>query len=308
MKTKKFFLPSILLAVTIIVYIIATLVFCYKTEPEVATGEFPFSITYEYKGETKTLSGIYKCKFSTSGTIFGIHERYWSGNAEYENPVDPERPNIVESNEEELTTLAVHEHMYAGYFMGDPLYKDYYTEYGESGPAPYVEYYDYENDISLDDENRDEVLESIGFRIVDYTYAEPIENSFSFSGVRYEADNITIFVLILLIFFIVCLIFVRKDKEYQYNILDKIGIVFNFLVGILAIPFITFICFLFGIFGGDGIIDQLIYNIPPFAILCLALSVVLRRKGFSIPGFIIQFVGILPFIIVLVIDAVSYFI
>jgi len=46
MKTKKFLLPSIFLAVTIIAYIAATVVFCYTTKPEVTKGAFPFSITY----------------------------------------------------------------------------------------------------------------------------------------------------------------------------------------------------------------------------------------------------------------------
>ena len=59
---------------------------------------------------------------------------------------------MIEQNDELQTTLAVQEHMYAGYFMGDPLYENYYTEYGYEGPEPYVEYYDYKNDIYFDDE------------------------------------------------------------------------------------------------------------------------------------------------------------
>ena len=45
------------------------------------------------------------------------------------------------------------------------------------------------------------------------------------------------------------------------------------------------------------LVDQIVYTMPPFAILCLALSVVFRRRGYSKPGFFIQFVGILPFVI-----------
>ena len=234
MKLKKFSLAIILLAITVITYIVASVLFCYTTKPKVLTGEFPFSITYEYKGETHTLSGVLACEYSGSNTIYGKHNRYWNQETIYHNPDNVENPFIIEQNDELQTTLAVQEHMCAGYFMGDPLYENYYTEYGYEGPVPDVEYYDYKNDITLNDENKEEVLESIGFKIIDFTYAEPIENSFSFSGVRYEGDNILIFFAIMLLFFLLCLIFVRRDKEYTYVTLDKVGIALNFLVAFVA--------------------------------------------------------------------------
>ena len=298
MKTKKLSLEKLFLAVMIIAYITATLLFCYTTKPAVADGEFPFSITYEYKGETGTLSGVYVCTYSGSYTLQGEHHRYWNGEAIYDNPEKVENPFLVEQNDELQTTLGVHENMYAGYFMGDPQYQDYYTAYGMESPEPYVEYYDYINGIYLDDENKEEVLESIDFRIVDFTYAEPIENSFSFSGIRYEADNVIVFISVAFVFFTLCLLFIRKDKEYRYSKLDKVGIVFNFLVGIFAVPFISIVCMLFGIVESRiELLNQIIYNIPPFAILCLALSVVFRRKGYRKAGFFIQFGGIVLFIL-----------
>ena len=149
------------------------------------------------------------------------------------------------------------------------------------------------------------IFEEIGFRLIDYSYAEPIENSFSFSGVQYEADNITIFILISLAFLLLCIIFVRKDKEYKYSLIDKFGIGFNFAVGLIAIPFISFICFLHGIFGNDDLVSQLVYNLPPFSIICLALSIVFRRKEFKKTSFIIQFAGVVIFAVYLALDAVS---
>ena len=304
MKTKKLSSTMIFLAITIIAYVAASVFFCYTTKPEVTTGEFPFSLTYEYKGETKTLSGVYKCEYSGSSTIHGEHNRYWNGETKYENSENVKEPYVVEQNDELQTTLTVQENMWAGYFMGDPLHKDYYTEYGLDGVEPHVDYYDYKNDIALDEENKDEILESIGFKIVDFTYAEPIENSFSFSGVSYEADNIIIFVAISIVFLLLCLIFVRKDEELQYSKLDKAGIILNFIVGALAVPFITVFCMSFGIVGSNAeIINQITYNIPSLAIICLGLSVSLRRKGFSKSGFIVQFGGILPFVIVLISEA-----
>lgn len=303
MKKKKISIITILLVITIIAYIVSSAVFGYTTKPEVLKGEFPFSITYEYKGEEKTLSGNFKCEYSGSHTIHGEHHRYWNEETIYNNPENVENPFVVDQNDELQTTLAIQENMSAGYFMGDPLYKDYYIDYGLEGVEPRIEYYDYKNDIILDEQNKEEILEDIDFKIIDFTYGEPIENTFNFSGIKYEADNIVIFVAILLVFFILCLILVRKDKEYQYSKLDKVGIIFNFLVGIIAIPFITIVCMLFGIVESNiEIINQITYNVPSIAILCLALSVVFRRKGFSKKGFFIQFVGILLFVLVVVIE------
>ena len=298
MKARKLILPAILLVGLLIAYAIVSVIFCYNTKPAVSECEFPFSITYEYLGEIKTLSGIYSCKYNGSRTIFREHDRYWDGEIVY-----TEGDYIV--LQEEMKILAIQPNMEAGYFMGDPLHRNHYLVYGLEGPKPYAEYYDYEKDISLEDYNQDEELADIGFRFVDFSYAEPIENSFSFSGIEYEADNIIFFVALTFIFLLVCILFVRKDKEYQYSNLDKTGVVFNFIVGIVAVPFIFIVCTLFGIFGsGYEWIDQIIYNIPPFAILCLALSIVFRRKGFSKTGFYIQFSGILLFLLSILSDLI----
>ena len=303
MKIKKISSAIILIVITMIAYIAASVLFCYTTKPKVSKYDFPFSVTYEYKGETKTLSGVFECEYSGSDTIHGEHNRYWNGEVKYENSENVENINLVDQNDEMQTVLTIHENMDAGYFMGDPLHKNYYEEYGFEGVEPYIEYYDYKNDISLNDENEEEILDFIGFKIIDFTYPEPIENSFSFSGIEYEADNIIIFIAILFVFFFLCLIFVRKDKEYQYSKLDKVGILLNFLVGIFVVPFISIVCMLFGVVESNvELINQITYNIPPIAILCLALSVVFRRKGFSKPGFFIQFGGIILFALILLMD------
>ena len=296
MKTKKLIIPAIMLVGLFIAYAIVSVVFCYNTKPAVPEGEFPFSITYEYLGETKTIAGVYACKYHGSQTIFKEHNRYWEGEIIY-----TEGDYMV--HREEMKTLAVQPHMEAGYFMGDPLYRDHYQIYGLEGPKPYAEYYDYENDIAFADYNQDEELASIGFRFVDFSFGEPIENSFSFSGIEYEADNIIFFVALTAIFLLLCIIFVRKDKEYKYSYLDKSCMVVNFIVGIVAVPFIYIICTLFGLVGsGYEWIDQIIYNIPPMAILCLALSVIFRRKGFPKTGFFVQFGGIVLFVLFLIVE------
>ena len=305
MKTSKLSAAKIIFAITLIAYIVASVVFCYTTKPAVFTGEFPFSITYEYKGETDTLSGIMKCAYSGSNTIHGEHNRYWNEEVIYVNPENLAEPFVIDQSNELQINLSLHENMAPGYFMGDPLYKDYYTAYGLEGVEPHVSYYDYKNGISLEDGNEEEILDSIGFKIIDFTYAEPIENSFSFSGIQYEADNVIIFIAIMTVCFLLCLIFVRKDKEYQYSKLDKFGTVLNFVMAILVVPVISVVCMLFGIVESHiGLINDITYNIPAIVILCLALSVVCRRKGYSKTGFFIQFGGIVPFVLIFALDAV----
>lgn len=290
------------LAITILAYIVASVVFCYTTKPAVSEGEFPFSITYVYQGETQTLSGVLKCRYIGSHTIHREHQRYWHEETLYDNPRGVEDPFVIERNEEQQTTLAIYENMNPGYFMGDPLYRDYYADYGLAGVEPHIAYHDYKNGISLEEGNREEILESIGFQVVDFTYAEPMENSFSFSGIRYEADNVIIFIGIAFVFFLLCMVFVHRDKTRPYAVGDKIGIVVNVLVAVVVIPFISFFCILFGIVESSvEAVNQIIYNIPPFMILCLALSVVFRRKGHGKAGLLIQLVGILPCIFAFVI-------
>ena len=305
MKTKKFLLPTIFLAITLIAYVAASFAFCYTTQPKVTKGEFPFSITYEYKGETNILEGVYKCEYAGSDTILNEHTRHWSGESIIEYDGEYDFPNVVYSDED--MSLAVYENLSAGYFMGDPLYEDWYSHYDLDGPYPKVEYYDYVNGVSLDDENEDEILNEIGFKIIDCTYPEPINNSFTVSGILYSADNVSIFVLILLVFLVLCIIFVRKDKEYQYSTLDIVGIVFNFIVGILAVPFSFLLCISFGLLGSNlALAEQIAYNTPPFILLCIALSLVFRRKGFSKIGFFIQFGGIPMLVLSIVLDSFAY--
>ncbi len=303
MKIKNLRLPAILLVGLLVVYAILTVILCYNTKPAVSEGKFPFSITYEYLGETKTISGVYVCKFHGSETIFAEHNRYWEGEVVY-----TEGDYIVHKGE--MKTLAVQPGMEAGYFMGDPLHRDHYQVYDLEGPEPHAEYYDYTNEISITDYDQDEELAAIGFRFIDFSYAQPIENSFSFSGIEYEADNIIFFVALMLVFLIVCIIFVRKDKEYKYSYLDKSCIIVNFIVGIVAVPFIYIICALFGLVGSRyEWIDQCIYNIPSFTILCLALSIIFRRKGYRKTGLFVQFGGGVLFAIMLLIEFIlEYFV
>lgn len=305
MKTNKLLLPYIFLTVTLIAFGVVMLACCYETTPAVKSAEFPFSITYEYNGEIGTLKGVTTYEFAGSETIMNEHSIYWDEETIYENPEELEYPWVIVSNEEMF--LGIHTNMRSGYFMGDPHYANYYNEYGNGTVEPYIDYTNHKEEIYSSDDNREEIMESIGFRLIDFTYAEPIENSFTFSGIQFQADNVIFFVAISVLFLVLCVIFVRRDKEYKYTVLDKVSIAVNFIVGIVAVPFITIICVLFDLNGGgDDILSQIAYCIPAPTIVCLGLSVAFRRKGFRKIGFFIQFAGVLAFIILLSVSQYVY--
>ena len=138
MKIKNLRIPAILLMGLLVAYAILTVILCYNTKPAVSEGEFPFSITYEYRGETGTTSGVIICKYEGSQTIFNEHTRYWS-----EETVYTEGDYVV--YQDETKTLAVQPGTEAGYLMGDPLYSDYHQKhYDMEEPGAYVEYYDFD--------------------------------------------------------------------------------------------------------------------------------------------------------------------
>ena len=86
--------------------------------------------------------------------------------------------------------------------------------------------------------------------------------------------------------------YTTKPKVSEYEFPFSITYEYKGKTGTLA-------CMLFGIVESSvELINQITYNIPPMALLCLALSVVFRRKGYSKTGFFIQFAGILMFVLV----------
>jgi hypothetical protein len=137
--------------------------------PERKTGEFNFSVTYEYNGETKTVSGVYMCEYNgINWAIDAGHYRDWSDSVKGEK-ID-EKIEIGTIGEEGKIELVLD--FYPEYFMDDPAAKD------RSKPKPYIT-------VTLSNESgitfltgADEVFEVSGARIISYEYDEPIENSF----------------------------------------------------------------------------------------------------------------------------------
>ena len=158
---------SALLAVIMLVCMLSGCTFGVP-QPEIKKGEFNFSVTYEFNGEIKTVSGIYVCKYAgVSFALDGGAHRSWEGHIKG----DIEDRSVIGTTENgdtiELVLALIPE-----YFMDD------FVEGYHEVPAPYIT-------ITVIDEegmgaivDPDEIEEICGAKIISYKYDEPIKNSF----------------------------------------------------------------------------------------------------------------------------------
>ena len=136
--------------------------------PEIKSGEFNFSVTYEYAGETKTVSGVYVCEYDGIDWVLdgGFH-RVWSG---YIKGGTTEQ-NIVLGTAEDGGIVELYLAFDPDYFMGD----SHWDGYEPFEPCLSVRLYDeglyFESDAEL-------IAETYGARVISYEYDDPIENSF----------------------------------------------------------------------------------------------------------------------------------
>ena len=159
-----------IIALLIVLMLTLTLASCALDvpRPEIKRGEFNFSVTYEYCGEIKTISGVYVCEYDGIDWVLdGGYHREWSG-------------YIKDNTTEEFITLGIAED--GGevelnlFFIPDRFMGDYYMEEEEPfSPCMSVRLFDeglyFESDPEI-------IAETYGARIISYEYDEPIVNSF----------------------------------------------------------------------------------------------------------------------------------
>ncbi len=73
---KKMRLPLILFAAELVIGLVLSIILFGVTAPEIKKEEFPYSITYEYNGETKTINDTYCCEFKGANAFSGEKTRY----------------------------------------------------------------------------------------------------------------------------------------------------------------------------------------------------------------------------------------
>ncbi len=295
MKSKGLKVPVILIVVSIIVAILASLLVSMQKTPAITKHDFDFSITYKLDGETKTLNGVYSCRFTGFGGD-GVDPlcRYYEGTYTVEGESDNDRCfTIAQKDGYELYIVAL---LNDSYLMGD-VKNDSYDSYNE---RPTLEAEDNEG-YQYDEADLPAVFDA---EIVSFEYPEPIENTFRFTGFSgLHATSTGVMTLVGVLALILCMIFVRKGSDVEYRVLDKFGIALNFAAMFFVLPilYITAV-FVQAYPTGPDWIYQAYLCIPQMIPFSIAASVSLRRKGFRKSGFCVQFIALVIEAILILIE------
>ena len=294
MKMKRLALPVIILVVGLVLAVVAAMFAGILLDPAISQKDFDYSVTYTIDGETKTLEGVFRCTFEGHGVDDNPLERFYDGQVlGYEDSAHPGAFTIAQEGDRELCVVVF---LSCYYLMGDGNADEYNDE-------PYLAIYD-ANGVEYDDVD---LVESFGAEIVDWVYPEPVENSFAFagfSGALYDG-SMAAMLLVGLLTMVACIVFVKKDAAIAYTNLDKLSVLVNFLVGILALPFITLVAWLMQIFStSEDIIYQVYLCLPALGYFAIAASVALRRRGFPKSGLFVQLVIPALFILHLIVEYV----
>lgn len=266
------------------VYLIATLALLllgYSVQkPKVEQHEFPFTITYTYEGKTETLSEVYVVEYLRTDKYIGDDSIAWFGYIKDHNRLELDYITI---DQQENSSFAVNLNIDSGYLMGDPAHAGAVCE-------PELVYHtsDGTNDITVTEPAE---LEKFGIALVDWEYPTPVENKFSYGGISLSSEATLFTTAIAVVALLACMIAIKKDPEYVYGKLDKLSVVVNFLMAIVALPFILITAALSEIVSDASLWQQVLYLAPAMTAIGIAASVTLRRIGRKNIGFWCQFIA-----------------
>ena len=141
--------------------------------PDVKTGEFNFSITYELNGEEKTFSAVYVCEYDGASWSIegGDFSRDWADHVVGDYVGDDY--SAVIGTTEDGGDIILFFGIYPQYFMGDST-----GDRGVPEASIYVAYVENEgSEIGLVSDPA-EVEELYGAKVISCEYDAPIKNSF----------------------------------------------------------------------------------------------------------------------------------
>ena len=296
MKNRSLKIPALILAIGLVLTLVVCLFTNIIMSPTITEHDFRYSVTYELNGETKTLEGIYKCKYDGYGEGSDPADRYYTGEYTVDGQTTLSQTyTIAQKDGAELYIVTQFNDCY---LMGDT--KD--MDYEPSLEDPYLE--------ALTEEgypyDEAEMPSEFTARIISWEYPEPIENTFVFSGFSMlHAGSMLAMLVVGLLTIVACLIFVKKDKAAPRKVLDILSVLVNFAACFLAIPFITIcIIFMLATMGGDDLLTQILLCTPAITAFAVAASIALRRNGYTKTGFFIQFAGPALFFVPVILESV----
>ena len=138
--------------------------------PEITSGEFSFSVTYEFNGEIKTISGIYVCEYDgVDWVLDGGFHREWKGYIKDNTTEDVIRLATAEDGGEIDLNLGFD----PSHFMGD-------SHWGNEEPFTPMLTVKLVGEVGLYFESDSDIIaETYGAKIISYEYDESIENRFN---------------------------------------------------------------------------------------------------------------------------------
>ena len=296
MKNSQWRLPAIIIAIGLILSVVACLITNVVLTPTITEQNFDYKVTYKLNGETKTLEGVYNCRFDGYKEGQNPNERYYTGELVVDGQSMPSHTyTIAQKDGAKLYIVTLFSD---SYLMGDANGMDY----AASLNTPYLEAVDNEG-VQYDEA---EMPSEFAAEIVSWEYPEPINNTFVFSGfsLLHTGSRVTMLVVGLLMI-LACIVFVRRDKTVPYKALDKVSILLNVVITVVFIPFVTIMVYLFQLtVSSDSFLYQFFLCTPAVTAFAVAASVALRRVSFTKSGFFIQFTGPVLFFVPIVLEAV----
>ena len=255
-------------------------------KPAVQKQEFPFTITYTYRGQQTTISEVYVAEYSPFAKYLGDMPLGWFG---YRLDQDRLESDFIRIAQNDTHAFSIDLNLEPGWLMGDLADADC----APSGLA-----------IRLEDGTRitdPEALEQLGFRLEGWTYPQPIENRFSFGGFSLSSEAVLYTSAIAIVSLVLCLIFVKKDRAQMGGALNKLGIALELLVIAVAFPFMLILSTLSEILGDTSALQQLLYLTPAMTVTGGGASMVLRRRGYALPGLLMLLIGPVLFVLAVLI-------
>lgn len=292
MKIKNSRLPLVIIAVGVILTVLLYLLTAVKQSPTVTEADFELTVNYKLDGVEKTYVSKYTCRFDGHGGILEPRTRCYLGEyADYDANIYGSSYTVQEKNGYRLAIVTDFNSIY---LMGDTENEYYDTVM----PDPYFVVYDPDGYVYSDPL----ILSKFDAEIISWDYPEPIENSFVFSGfAMINETTMLMSILVGILTVIACLVFVKKADIY--GSLDTVGVVLNFLLAFLALPFMTLVVWLLTAFPtAHDAYYQIHLCVPAVTLFTLAASISFRRLGSSKLGFFIQFTSPAIFIILMAVE------
>lgn len=274
-RERIFLIISALILVAAVIFVFAG---TRVSGPEITYHEFLIPVTYEEYGELKTQNVIYCGQYWEEDQSFHVY---------YESSGMHDMVYMREENGNPIWWFQLQ--LEPGYLMGDPAYADFYAE---GMPEPSIGYYDEE----WNEHNGVTEAEPRGIRLIGCEYPEPIENKIVDKGVKLDHMAIAVLMAFAFVIFLFGIILVKKEADVIYVTRDKVAQMLNIAICVLALPLL----FSFGdewdLLMGEPVDSVLAALMAPVTVLGICASVLLRRKGKSLPGLVVQFVGLLLFL------------